>query len=110
MDELKSSAQDELETNDLNTNQKFDKTSIKNIELLYDVPIKIRAKLGSTMMRVEEILNLDVNHIVQLDSNVGEAIPIYANDVLFAYGEIVVVNEDIGVRITRIVNEIVDSL
>lgn len=110
MDELKSSAQDELETNDLNTNQKFDKTSIKNIELLYDVPIKIRAKLGSTMMRVEEILNLDVNHIVQLDSNVGEAIPIYANDVLFAYGEIVVVNEDIGVRITRIVNDIVDSL
>lgn len=110
MDELKSSAQDELETNDLNTNQKFDKTSIKNIELLYDVPIKIRAKLGSTMMRVEEILNLDVNHIVQLDSNVGEAIPIYANDVLFAYGEIVIVNEDTGVRITRIVNDIVDSL
>lgn len=110
MDELKSSAQDELETNDLNTNQKFDKTSIKNIGLLYDVPIKIRAKLGSTMMRVEEILNLDVNHIVQLDSNVGEAIPIYANDVLFAYGEIVVVNEDTGVRITKIVNDIVDSL
>lgn len=83
---------------------------IKNIELLYNVPIKVRAKLGSTMMTVEEILNLDANHIIQLDTSVGESVPIYANDVLFAYGEIVVVNEDIGVRITKIINNIIDAI
>lgn len=94
-------------------NGRIDKShikNIKNIDFLYNVPIKIRAKLGGTMMTVEEILSLDIDNIIQLDSNVGEAIPIYANDVLFAYGEIVVVNDDIGVRITKILNEVVSTI
>lgn len=98
--------------NESNSNN-IDKSSIrnvKNIDFLYNVPIKVRAKLGGTMMTVEEILSLDINNIIQLDSNVGDAIPIYANDVLFAYGEIVVVNDDIGVRITKILSEAVSTI
>lgn len=79
-----------------------DYSKIKNISLLYNVPVKIKARLGKTILSVEEILKLDVDCIIQLNTNVGDLVEIYANDIIIGYGEIVVVNENIGVKITQI--------
>lgn len=79
-----------------------DYSKIKNMNLLYNVPVKLKAKLGKTMLSVEEILKLDVDCIIQLNTNVGDLVELYANDILIGYGEIVVVNEDIGVKIDQI--------
>lgn len=88
---------DELSKDDLNKI-----SSIKNMDLLYNVPVTIKAKLGSTKLSVEEILKLDIDSIILLNSTVGDAVEVYANDILIGYGEIVVVNEDIGIKITQI--------
>lgn len=85
-------------------------SEVKNIHLLYDVPVKIKAKLGTTMLSVEEILKWDVDCIIQLNTKVGDAVELYANDILIGTGEIVVINEDIGVKVLNInVNKIVEN-
>lgn len=87
-----------------------DYNSVKNMNLLYNVPVKLKAKLGKTMLSVEEILKLDVDCIIQLNTNVGDLVELYANDILIGYGEIVVVNEDIGVKIAQInVDEVISK-
>lgn len=87
-----------------------DYSKIRNMNLLYNVPVKLKAKLGRTMLSVEEILKLDVDCIIQLNTNVGDLVELYANDILIGYGEIVVVNEDIGVKIVQInVEEVIND-
>lgn len=88
-----------------------DYSKIRNINLLYDIPVKIKARLGKTMLSVEEILKLDINCIIQLNTNVGDLVEIYANDILIGYGEIVVVNEDIGIKVTQInINDVIKNV
>lgn len=99
----------EIEQTIINTSDTIPK-AVKNIDILGNVPVIVRAKLGSRLMTVEEILDIEVNQVIQLDSNVGDVIPLYANNVLFAYGEIVVVNDDIGVRISKIINEALNEI
>lgn len=85
-----------------------DYSTIRNMNLLYNVPVKLKAKLGKTILSVEEILKLDVDCIIQLNTNVGDLVELYANDILIGYGEIVVVNEDIGVKVAQInVDEVI---
>lgn len=87
-----------------------DFSKIKNMNLLYNVPVKLKAKLGKTLLSVEEILKLDVDCIIQLNTNVGDLVELYANDILIGYGEIVVVNEDIGVKVAQInVDEVIKN-
>lgn len=87
-----------------------DYSGIRNMNLLYNVPVKLKAKLGKTMLSVEEILKFDVDCIIQLNTNVGDLVELYANDILIGYGEIVVVNEDIGVKVAQInMDEVIRS-
>lgn len=87
-----------------------DFSEIKNMQLLYDVPVKIKAKLGTTMLSVEEILKLDIDCIIQLNKKIGELVELYANDIFIGTGEIIVVNEDIGVKIVQInVDEVLEN-
>lgn len=100
--------EEKLELNELPDNIVKDYSKIKNMNLLYNVPVKIKAKLGKVMLSIEEILKLDVDCIIQLNTNVGDLVEIYANDILIGYGEIVVINDDIGVKISQInVDEVI---
>ena len=72
------------------------------IDLIKDIPVKVRAVLGRTNMTIENILRLGPGNIVELDSFHGEPIEIYANDTLIARGEVVVVGEQFGIRVTEI--------
>ena len=73
-----------------------------NIELIRNIPVRVRAILGRSRLPIETILRLGPGSIVELDTLDGEPIEILANEVLIAKGEVVVVGEQFGVRITEI--------
>jgi flagellar motor switch protein FliN/FliY len=73
-----------------------------NIDLIRDIPVQVRAILGRTKMSIDNILRLGPGHIMELESLHGEPIDLYANDTLIARGEVVVVGEQFGIRITEI--------
>lgn len=73
-----------------------------NIDLIRDIPVQVRAVLGRTKMSIDNILRLGPGYIMELDSLHGEPIELFANNTLVARGEVVVVGEQFGVRITEI--------
>ncbi len=74
---------------------------------VYDVPVRISAVLGKTKINVNELLALSRGSILELDRKVGEAIDIYVNNRIVARGEVVIVDEQLGVTMTEIIkNEV----
>jgi flagellar motor switch protein FliN/FliY len=77
--------------------------SAADLEAVFDVPVRISVILGRTKMPVASLLKMDVGTVVELDRQVGEAIEIYVNDRLVARGEIVLVENRLGVTMTEII-------
>lgn len=73
------------------------------LEAVYDIPVQISVVLGKTSMQVSQLLKLGRGAVIELDRKVGEAIDIYVNNRLIARGEIVVVEDRIGVTMTEII-------
>jgi flagellar motor switch protein FliN/FliY len=78
-------------------------TNAKELEAVYDVPIQVSAVLGKANMQVSQLLKLGRGAVVELDRKVGEAIDIYVNNRLVARGEVVVVEDRLGVTMTEII-------
>ncbi len=74
-----------------------------DLEAVFDVPVRVSAILGRAKMPVSELLNLDVGNVLELDRKVGEAVDIYVNARLVARGEVVLVEDKLGVTITEII-------
>jgi flagellar motor switch protein FliN/FliY len=74
------------------------------LDQLFDVTLPVAIEFGRTAMTVQEVLDLGAGSIVQLDRMVGEPIDIFVGDRRFAEGEVVVVGEHFGVRITKVLN------
>jgi flagellar motor switch protein FliN/FliY len=79
------------------------KRSAVDLEAVYDVPVTVQAVLGKSAMEVSQLLKLGRGTVVQLDRKVGEAIDIYVNDRLVARGEVVLVEDRLGVTMTEII-------
>jgi len=79
-------------------------TMPNNIDLILDVPLQISVVLGRTKMNVKDILNLGNGSLIELDKLAEEPVEIQVNGKKVAYGEVVVVDENFGVRITSIVS------
>ena len=77
--------------------------SSKDLEPVYDIPVQVSAVLGKASMQVGQLLKLGRGAVVELDRKVGEAIDIYVNNRLVARGEVVVVEERLGVTMTEII-------
>ena len=75
-----------------------------NIGLILDVPLQVTVELGRTKKRIRDILELSTGSIVELDKLAGEPVDILVNGKLLAKGEVVVIDENFGVRITDIVS------
>jgi len=75
----------------------------KDMEAIYDIPVQISAVLGRSTMQVNQLLKLGRGAVIELDRKVGEAIDIYVNNRLVARGEVVVVEDRLGVTMTEIV-------
>ncbi len=78
-------------------------TNAKELEAVYDIPVQVSAVLGKANMQVSQLLKLGRGAIVELDRKVGEAIDIYVNNRLVARGEVVVVDDHLGVTMTEII-------
>lgn len=78
---------------------------MSNLELINDVRVELSVELGRKKIAVRELLNLSPGTVLELGVDVGEPLRILANGVLVAFGEAVMVNEKMGVRITGIANE-----
>jgi flagellar motor switch protein FliN/FliY len=74
-----------------------------DLEALFDVPVQVSAVLGRARMEVGELLRLGPGAVLELDRKVGEAIDIYVNNRLVARGEVVLVEDKLGVTMTEIV-------
>ena len=74
-----------------------------SLEAIYDVPVKVSVVLGKTSMPVNQLLKLGRGAVIELDRKVGEPIDIFVNNRLVARGEIVVVEDRIGVTMTEII-------
>jgi flagellar motor switch protein FliN len=70
---------------------------------VYDIPVQVSAVLGRATMQVSQLLKLGRGAVVELDRKVGEAIDIYVNNRLVARGEVVIVDERLGVTMTEII-------
>jgi flagellar motor switch protein FliN/FliY len=79
-------------------------TATRDIEFLLDIPVEITVQIGRTRMLIKEILQLGQGSIVELEKLAGEPMEILANNRLVARGEVVVVNEKFGVRLTDIIS------
>jgi flagellar motor switch protein FliN len=74
-----------------------------DLEAVYDIPVQVSAVLGRASMQVNQLLKLGRGAVVELDRKVGEAIDIYVNNRLVARGEVVVVEDKLGVTMTEII-------
>lgn len=73
-------------------------------DALMDIAMPVAIEIGRATMTVQEILQLGIGSVIQLDRIVGEPVDIYVSDRKFAQGEVVVVGEHFGVRITRVLS------
>lgn len=76
-----------------------------NIEMLFDVPLQISAELGRASLSIKEILQLVPGSVVELDKLAGEPVDLLVNGKLIAKGEVVVTDENFGVRIIEIIGQ-----
>lgn len=77
-----------------------------SINMLLDLTLPVSVELGRTSMLVQDILRLGRGSVIQLERLAGEPIDIYVGDRRFAEGEVVVLGEQFGIRITRIVSQV----
>jgi flagellar motor switch protein FliN len=79
--------------------------SASNIDMLMDVALNVTVELGRTKMALRQILDLQQGSVVELDRLAGEAVDVFVNDHLVAMGEVVVVDDKFGVRITELISK-----
>ena len=77
----------------------------QNLEFLLDVPVKLTAELGSSKMTMQELLDLNLGAVVQLDQPANANVDVFVNHKLVARGEVVVAEDNFGIRIKEIVSK-----
>ncbi len=80
--------------------------SAANIDLLMDVSLRVTVELGRTRMQLRQVLELQHGSVIELDRLAGDPVDVYINDRLIAHGEVVVVDDKFGVRITELVSPV----
>jgi len=85
--------------------EQVEEKSAADLAPVFDVPVHISAVLGKANMSVAQLLKLGAGSVLELDRRVGEAIDIYVNNRLVARGEVVVVDERLGVTMTEIIKD-----
>jgi flagellar motor switch protein FliN len=85
--------------------QQLQENETKNLNMLLDIPLQVTVELGRTKRTVKEILEISSGSIIELDKLAGEPVDILVNNRLIAKGEVVVIDENFGVRVTDIISQ-----
>lgn len=94
----------EINAADLNTGSAPRTVLPANIDLLMDVSMRVTVELGRTRMQLAQILELQHGSVVELDRLAGDPVDVIVNDCMVAHGEVVIVDDKFGVRITEMVS------
>ncbi len=81
-----------------------DNLGVKSLDMILDIPVAVAVEIGRTKMSISNLLKLNQGSVVELDRFAGEPMDITVNGTLIAHGEVVVVNEKFGIRLTDIVS------
>ena len=84
---------------------RLSRMDFSKLKMILDIPLKVSVELGRTKMLVNDLLQLGQGSVIELDKIAGEPMEILINDKLVAMGEVVVVNEKFGVRLTDVVSQ-----
>ncbi len=79
---------------------------VQSLDFILDIPLKITAELGRSKMAIRDVLQLAQGSVIELSKFAGEPLEVLVNDKLIARGEVVVVNEKFGVRLTDIISPV----
>lgn len=79
---------------------------VQSLDFILDIPLKVTVELGRAKMAIREILQLAQGSVIELSKFAGEPLEVLVNDKLIARGEVVVVNEKFGIRLTDIVSPV----
>jgi len=96
-------AADVMLSDDLLASSNEDDESLDSMGAIYDVPVQVSAVLGKTSMPISQLIKLGRGAVLELDRKVGESIDVVVNNRLIAKGEIVIVEERIGITMTEII-------
>jgi len=94
----------ELPQADETTPERHDGHAELNLKMILDIPVDVRVELGNTCLPIRNVLNLGKGSIVELDRPAGSPADIIVNGKLIGQGDVVVVNENFGIRITKLVD------
>lgn len=75
-----------------------------NLDVILDVPVTVSLEVGRTRMPIRNLLQLNQGSVVELEREAGEAFDVYVNGTLIAHGEVVVVNDRFGIRLTDVIS------
>ena len=98
IDEVQQAAMDNL-VDDADAN-----SSNVELEAILDIPVSLSVRIGQTRLNIRNLLQLNQGSVVELDRLAGEPLDVLVNDTLVAHGEVVVINEKYGIRMTDIVS------
>ena len=93
---------DEVKAGDSSLN----KLKVQNLDFILDIPLKVTVELGRTKVLVKDLLQMGQGSVIELDKLAGEPLEILVNGKLVARGEVVVINEKFGARLTDIISPI----
>ena len=94
----------ELEVPEFQDEGKTPQQNAKDINFILDIPLEVTVVIGRTKILVQELLQLGQGSVVALEKLAGEPMEVYVNDRLIGRGEVVVVNERFGIRLTDIIS------
>ncbi|MBU6375377.1 MAG: flagellar motor switch protein FliN [Bdellovibrionales bacterium] len=81
-------------------------STVQSLDFILDIPLKVSVELGRTRLAIRDILQLSQGSVVELSKFAGEPLEVLVNDRLIARGEVVVVNEKFGIRLTDIISPV----
>ncbi|HBF07474.1 MAG: flagellar motor switch protein FliN [Pseudomonadota bacterium] len=88
----------------VDTGSRLNDEDSPNLDVILDIPVTISMEVGSTDLSIRNLLQLNQGSVVELDRLAGEALDVKVNGTLIAHGEVVVVNEKFGIRLTDIIS------
>ena len=77
--------------------------SAKELSMVFEVPVRVSAVIGKVRMRIRDLMSVEEGQVIVLDRKVGEAVDVYANNRLVARGEVVIVDNSLGINMTEII-------
>ena len=105
VDEIKATAFEEVDTATEQTTPSSEPSNDElNLDVILDVPVTLSMEIGRTQINIRNLLQLNQGSVVELDRFAGEPLDILVNGTLIAHGEVVVINDKFGIRLTDVIS------